>query len=221
MSLSFSHGREGFTLAELLISILIFSVVISLTYAAYNSTFKVISNADASSKYGERARITLERFAEDLDAFYLGNSAILIGETDNYGEFRGDTLRFTSTAHLIFNKDETAKGYAVISYTIAEQENSDLLRLYRADVAVLPGGAIADEEDRGFLLCDGLREVAFTYIDKDGNEADTWSMDEQKQNGGVSLPALVKMKIGFAGAEAEDAVIYFSTAVALPPTGNN
>jgi len=219
---SLSNGPAGFTLAELLIAIVIFSVVISLTYAAYNSTFKVISNAGASSKYGERARITLERFSRDLGSFYLGSSGELIGETNTFGQYRGDTLHFTSRAHLVFNKDEAPRGYALISYSVVEEEDSSRLRLFRADVPVLPGVAI-NEEEQGFLLSDGLREVSFTYIDQEGNESDTWSTQERQANGNgdAQLPAVVKLKIGFAAEDAEDDedLIYFSTAVALPGAG--
>jgi prepilin-type N-terminal cleavage/methylation domain-containing protein len=210
-----SSARQGFTLAELLISILIFSLVVSLTYAAYNSTFKVINNANANSKYGERARVALGRFVEDMESIYLGQSGELTGETNTFGEFRGDSLKFTSRAHLIFNKEETPKAYAVISYIVTEKENSDLLRLYRADVPVLPGVDVEENDDEGFLLCDGLREVVFLYIDEDGNESDTWSTGQNSQNS-KKLPAMVKMKIGFVDEEAEDATVYYSTAVAIP-----
>lgn len=216
---SLNIGRQGFTLAELLIAIVIFSVVISLTYAAYNTTFKVISNGDESSRYGERARVTLERFARDMDSFYQGSSAEFIGETSTFGRYRGDTLRFTSRAHLMFNKDDVPRGYALIVYTVAQDEDSEDLRLYRADVPALPG-ADPDEEERGFLLCDGLREVIFTYIDRDGNETETWSAADRQGSGRneSALPAVAKLKIGFAaeGSEdVEDSLIYYSTAVAI------
>jgi len=217
---TFSHPlvrRGGFTLAEMLIAIVIFSAVVSMTYGAYNATFKVIEGADAGSEFADRARVTLDRFSEDLHSFYLGEKGMLIGESSVYGDNRGDQLSFTSRAHLVLNKKEPVRGLTRIIYRVEEQSDTGLLRLYRVDVPVLPGAAISDEED-GFLLCDGLRQVAFTYIDEDGNEYENWSTEEKKQQGegGRLLPVLVRMNIGFGDEEAEDARIHYSSAVALP-----
>jgi prepilin-type N-terminal cleavage/methylation domain-containing protein len=208
------RGRKaGFTLMELLIALVIFAAVISLTYGAYNTTFKVVGNAGTNSQYGERARITLERFVDDLESLYLGKDGTFVGETATYGEFRRDSLRFTSRAHLVFNKNETARGSALIAYTTEEQDDGELVQLYRSDVALLPG--VTAEEDKGFLLCDGLREVAFTYLDSDGNELETWSLDNGTGSGTRELPVMVKIRIGFADEETEDGTIYFSSAVAV------
>ncbi len=198
---------------ELLIALMIFAAVISLTYGAYNTTFKVIGNAGANSQYGERARITLQRIVDDLESLYLGKDGVFVGETAVYGEFRRDSLTFTSRAHLVFNKNENPKGSAVIAYTTAEQDDEDLVQLYRSDVALLPG--VTAEEDKGFLLCDGLREVAFTYFDRDGNESETWAFDGGAGIGNSDLPVMVKIRIGFADEETEDGTIYFSSAVAV------
>lgn len=205
---------DGFTLAELLIAIVIFSAVIGMVYTSYNITFKVINNADAHSLYGERARITLERFTEDLESYYAGKGGFIKGETIRFGEFRGDKLSFTSRSHLIFNKDEPARGYATIVYSVEEDEESGQLKLYRADIPYLPGVGI-DDDEKGFLLCDGLREVAFTYLDKDGDEDDSWEGNERSAEGVVIPPNVVQLRIGFADEKSEDGTIYFSTGVAV------
>ncbi|HKJ64427.1 MAG TPA: type II secretion system protein GspJ, partial [Desulfopila sp.] len=165
----------------------------------------------------ERARITLDRFSEDLHSFYFGEDGMFIGESTIYGDNRADQLSFTSRAHLVLNKKEPVRGLTRIFYRVEEQDDTGLFRLYRADVPVLPGAVPADEED-GFLLCDGLRQVAFTYIDEDGNEYESWSTEEKKQQGegGLLLPVLVRMNIGFGDDEEEDGLIHYSSAVALP-----
>ena len=206
--------QDGFTLAEVLISIVIFSVVISMTYGAYNMTFKVINNANTNSKYGERARITLDRITEDLQSIHMGKSGLLTGETNNFGEHRGDNLTFTSRAHLVFTKEELPKGYATISYTVEEEEANSTLRLYRSDVPYLPGEAA--EEEKGFLLCDGLREFAVIYMDEDDNETDAWSRGDGSFSDNGKLPKMVKIKIGFIDEDNQEETVYFSTAVAIP-----
>lgn len=212
-------GRcHGFTLAELLIAILILSLVLSLTYAAFTTTFTSVDSGDASSRFGERARITLERVSEDLESFYGGENGFFKGESESFITRRADSLSFTSRAHLRFNREQQIRGVTAITYTVEEVEDSGELRLYRNDAPVLPG--VEAEEEKGFLLCDGLQELAFTYVDEEGVESDSWNSSLAEEEKEVEFPRLVRIKIGFSSAEAEEetseANVYYSTAIALP-----
>lgn len=205
---------DGFTLAEMLIAIFIFSAVVGMTYGAYNMTFKVIKNANTNSKYGERARIAMDRITDDLESVFLGRDGVFQGETNTFGEYRGDNLTFTSTAHLVFHKAELPKGLTSLSYTVEEDEGQGTLRLYRSDVPLLPGAVT--QEEKGFLLCDELREFALYYGDEDGNESDAWSSSKSSFSSSSGLPATVRIKLGFVSEENEEETVYYSTSVALP-----
>lgn len=205
---------KGFTLAELLIAMLIFSLVVSMTYAAFTSTFQVIKGAGSASKYAERARITLDRIAEDLESLYFGENGIFEGKETFHAELRGDSLSFTSRAHLLFHKDATPAGYATISYTVEESADEKGLKLFRRDVAFLPGSQ--SEEEHGFLLSDNLQEVAFTYIDENGGEQENWDSELKKEGEAVEIPRAVKIKISFPQENNEDGMVLISTLVALP-----
>jgi len=211
----------GFTLAELLIAILILSLVLSLTYAAFNTTFTSVDSGDASSRFGERARITLERISEDLESFYGGENGFFQGESESFAMGRADSLSFTSRAHLRFNREQQARGVTAITYTVEEVGDSGELRLYRNDAPVLPG--VEAEEEKGFLLCEGLREMAFTYVDEEGGEFDRWDSSLAEEDEEVEYPRLVRIKIGFFSAETDEEDseenVYFSTAIALPTQG--
>ncbi len=207
-------SNQGFTLLELLLAITIFAVVVSLVYGAYNTTFRVINNSNVHAKYGAAARVAMERFSEDLETFHLGSSGFLKGESATVGEFGADSLSFTSTSHLVFDKNEMPAGYATITYSVEENEETGLLSLYRADIAFKPGAESAEE--KGFLLCDGLREVSYVYFDDEGGETESWDSNERKSSGETELPAMVKLQLGFAIEEAEDATLFFSTGVAIP-----
>ena len=209
---------RGFTLAELLIAILIFSVVVSLTYAAFNTTFTSVDSGEDGSRFSERARITLERISEDLESFYGGENSFLREESDSFAAVRADSLTFTSRAHLRFNRDQQARGVTVISYNIEEVEDSGELRLYRHDQPVLPG--VEAEDERGFLLCEGVREVRFAYVDEEGAESDSWDSSPAADGEESEYPILVRIKITFSGngpdEEEDEKGVSYATAVALP-----
>jgi prepilin-type N-terminal cleavage/methylation domain-containing protein len=210
------RNNRGFTLAELLIAIVIFSLVVSMTYAAFNTTFRVIEDASSNSKYAERARITLSRITEDLESLYIGEKVIFEGKENFYGEMRGDSLSFTSRAHLIFHKDAEPAGYATISYSVEESADQEGLRLFRRDLAYLPGQQ--DEEEKGFLLCDGLQEVSFTYIDDNGAEQENWDAELRKENEEKEIPRAVQVKISFPDENKEGESMSVSTLIALLQT---
>lgn len=220
----YNPREAGFTLVELLLAIVIFSMVVSMTYAAYNTTFKIIGNARESSQYGERARITLSRLSEDLGTLYLRSSAFASDENTEDTEekrpileFRSDFLRFTSTAHLRFNRSELPTGHTVITYSVDAMESADKLSLYRADSPFF--SATEDEQERGFVLCHGLSEVAFSYIDEDGTSHDSWNVEGINEGETVRLPEIVQVRLGFADEQGGGEVQYFSTAIAIPDYG--
>lgn len=217
MNFSPIRHHSGFTLAELLIAILILSMVISLTYAAFNATFRVVENAESSSAYGERVRVAMQRITEDLESLHVGEGALFTGEQNSYGEWRGDSLRFTSRAHLLFHKDSDPAGYGNIFYTVEEDGSGEGLLLYRQDTAYLPGDQV--EEGRGFLLCDGLREVAFSYLDGSGGEFESWDSGLREEGGEDLYPVAVRITLGFAQQNEEDGILRFSTLVAIPQGG--
>ncbi len=205
---------RGFTMMELLLAIVIFSVVVSLTYGAYSMTFKVINTASGNARYAERARVALDRIGDDLASIYSGDKLVFVGETEGAGNMRGDKLTFTSRAHLLLYKDDIPAPWTKIRYHV--EEDNDRLRLYRADVPYLPGRDDDIEEERGFILCDGLREVAFTYYSENGNEADRWEVETGSSNAKDDLPVAVGVRLGFVSEKDEDDTIYYETRVFLP-----
>ncbi len=211
-----SSCGHGFTLLELLIAIAIFASVVSMAYGAYNLTFKVINNSSYHATYALSARIALDRLTEDLESFHSGSSGFLKGENTTVGARRGDSLSFTSTAHLVFDKNELAAGFATISYSVEEDDETSLLKLYRLDDPFRPGGT-TDPADKGFLLCEGLEEVAVMYIDSNGSENDSWDSGQKSGSGTNPYPSMVKIKLTFAAKETENGTISFSTGVAIPP----
>ena len=198
---------RGFTLLEVLLAILIFSIVVTVTYGAYNMTFRVMNNATVNSDYAERARIALDRISDDLLSLYGGNSPRFLGESESFGEYRGDRLTFVSTAHLSFYKDEKPVGSTTIAYRVTEEDGQ--LSLYRIDTPYLPEVEEEMEIEDGLLLCDGLREVIFSYGGEDGELVEEWSYQQSK------FPQIVAVRLGFMNEENTEETVYYGTKIAL------
>jgi general secretion pathway protein J len=216
-------NRKGFTLIELLIAIFIFAIVVSSVYGAYRSAFHVIQGSEYQLQIADSARVVLERLTEDLDAVISGNEEVFRGEKHAYSDNRGDTLTFTSSAHLVLRKTDTISGPALISYQTEPDSETGLLDLYRSDKVLLPGIEPDDNEDvRKHLICRGLQEFRFTYLDRDGNEKEEWETREDESSGqdateGSSLlPSLVYVELIFADSAGSDSSTIFKTAIALP-----
>jgi hypothetical protein len=151
-------------------AVFIFAIVISSVYGAYRSTFRVTNNTESLAEFGNMGRISLERISGDLEALYSGDGGLLQGERNDGKTGRSDQLTFTSTAHLVFNQKELPASYAMIRYRTELDEGSGLLRLYRIDKPFRPGGDQELDEERGYLLCDSLAQIEYSYLDAGGHE---------------------------------------------------
>ncbi len=216
-----SAHERGFTLIELLIAIFIFAIVVSAVYGAYRATFYTINGSESQLRIANSARIVLERLSEDLGSLVTGPGGEFLGERHDYSGNRGDSLTFVSYAHLILSKADTLTGPVLIQYQIETNEETGLLDLYRSDGAVLPGTETNSEDMRKHLICRGLQEFKFTYLDQDGNETGEWqvekvtSSDEGADAKKSPFPSLVSIELKFADSADSEKSSVFKTAVAL------
>lgn len=217
---------KGFTLIELLIAIFIFAIVISSVYGAYRATFHIVQGSGYQLDIANRARIVIERLSEDLGSIVAGPDGVFHGERHKYADSRGDSLSFVSSAHLVLRKTDMYSGHALIQYQSELDQETGLLNLYRSDTVLLPGNETVvgtdNENGQRHLICQGLAEFRFTYLDRDGNESEEWQMDAVVPPGQGSppeespFPSLVFIELKFAKSVDSDSITVFKTAVALP-----
>jgi general secretion pathway protein J len=212
----------GFTLLEVLLAIFIFAIVLSAVYGAYSTLINAVNITELQADINYKARTALERIATDLKGVYLGEGGSLNGRRQEIGENRADTLDVTSTAHLVLSKKDLPAGFSMIRYVVQLDADAKLLQLYRVDLPYRPGYLEQTvSEEKGYLLCDGLRAVQFTYFDQAGNEVDDWQTDEstgktaEKEN---NRPVMIEVVLRFAGEGKDDHI--FKTAVSIPVIKN-
>lgn len=211
----------GFTLVELLMAIFIFAIVVSSVYGSYRATFHVIHGSESRLQIANAARVVFEILAEDLGSLVTGPGGVFRGETNDYSGNHGDSLFFVSSAHLVLRKTDTHAGPVLIRYEVEPDAETGLLNLYRLQTFLLPGVEPDEEEAERHLVCRGLQEFRFTYLDRDGKETEEWLLDEREAVGeGIAqeetpFPALVSVELRFAESVESVSGTLFKTAVAL------
>ena len=220
------NSERGFTLIELLIAIFIFGIVISSVYGAYRATFTIVHGSEYQLEIANNARVLAERLQMDLGSVVTGAGAVFRGERHKYADAVGDKLLFVSSAHLVLRKSDTFAGHSLIQYESELDMDTGLLDVYRTEMVLVPGMKIedfaADQNGQKHLICQGLREFRFTYLDQDGNETEEWLVEEaappdpDRPPEEAQFPALVSIEFSFAKSVDSDNRTSFKTAVALP-----
>ncbi len=211
---------HGFTLLELLIAISIFGMVIGIAYSSYNASFSIINTAGKSAKTYAKAQTAMERIMGDLESLHIGSDLLFQGSNEDISGHRADTLQFTSTSFVRLHPDENPHGLLLINYTVEEDPDTASLLLYRSQNAI-----DADEEaihDSRLLLCDNLLEVAFTYLDKDGEERDNWGNEESDEGTDKNTsapPSLISIRLRFNDSPNDEPGTLFTSALTLPMAG--
>jgi len=213
--------NEGFTLIELLLAIFIFGLVVSAVYGAYQATFYVVNSTEKKMATAGKALAVLERITDDLSSLVQSNTGFLTGERQESSGMRGDSLSFISAVHIGLTKKDDMAGYSSIQYLTEVDEDTGLLKLYRSGTPLLPGqmaGNAGDTEAMRYLLCDGLKEVKFSYFNEDGVESEEWRSEDDEAVANRSFPVMVTIVLQFAESTESDQISFYTTSVALVRT---
>ncbi len=226
-------SQKGFTLLEVLIAMFIFAVVLSTLYVAYSGTFRNIEETESQADLYQMARIVLERMTEDLESVYMASqtknatqeepvvanqSTRFVGTMTEVEGRRLDTLRFASKAHIDLSDGGPYPGTAEIVYYVRENsEEEGGVTLYRTDRANFGQGE--EEGTGGWILCDRLYAIQFTYYDEQGGAYDNWDSTEESLKD--KLPSGISILLELADKTNPESPLKFITGVALPMSKGN
>lgn len=214
------NRKSGFTLIELLFAIFIFSIVISAVYGAYSTTFHTIQGSEAILEESHQARAAFERMTEDLTTIVAGSGGYLLGVEQEIEGGRADNMTFVSSTHISLGAQESLMGDSVIRFSTDLDETNGTLKLLRSDTVKKPGDEVEAASETQYLLCQGLRQVRFTYFNEDGLENTEWKTEsEQEADGTITqpeLPVMISIELIFPNTSGDENGSVFKTAIALP-----
>ena len=222
-------SQAGFTLLEILIAIFIFSVIMTTVYTSYTGALSNINATEETTDNYHKARVTFERIIEDLESAFIprdstdpisGESVFklpgFIGEDIELNGRDRDSIRFSSEAHISFESYE-GPVRAAIAYYVEESNKDESLILLRSDISEF---SKQSEGEQGYILCDNLHSINFTYKDSSGEEYDYWDSTNKTFNKG-RMPAMVSITLEFQHAGKSKYYDRFTTSVALSQAKGN
>ncbi|MBW2630658.1 MAG: prepilin-type N-terminal cleavage/methylation domain-containing protein [Deltaproteobacteria bacterium] len=207
---------KGFTLIEILIAIFILATVLTTVYAAYTGTFKLVKYTRSGDDIYSMARTAIDRMTEDMESVckYGDSFEFVSGEIET-GDFM--ELSFLSSSHLNFD-DERSSGIAIINYSVVKDDEKDSYILKRRD-DLYRGGA-TEENEGGYILCDGLQSLTYKFYDDSEVEYDSWNSKSDLKAQKDKIPAVIFIRMDFINPDNRDKPYIFMTKVFLPMAGN-
>ncbi len=219
------NPAAGFTLAEILIAIAIFALLVSIVMGSFSGVFSHSEELAIARNNSAMARSCLMRMTTDLANVFVEKPPFFkLPETSQEpslfrfvatdGAESAETqarLQFASRAHVDFS-GEGSEGIAIIRYyleTTGDDGADPVYRLRRAD-AMADGGELP-ELSGDPILCENIRALKISYIDAQGESSDEW--DSSSPDYGYATPRIVRIRLELAAAENVDV---FQTAVRLP-----
>ena len=220
-------NSDGFTLAEILIAIFIFSIVLIIIYTSYTGTFRVVGETESQAEIYRMARIAMERMIEDLESTYVPKSeknaqskkdpmqlVQFVGEDQEIKGRHADTLRFISRAFLNLSGNDDNTGKTEIGYYVKENEGGKDFILYRSERPLFEGESLLKEESDGLVLCEGLVSVNFTYYEEKGEPLENWDSTSEEHKD--MIPRMVSIFLEFVNPLNSETPLRFMTSVSLP-----
>ena len=193
------RGSGGFTLLEILISIAILSVILSVIYGSYHSSVRTIQAVQADSDLQRTIRLILDRMSEDIRSAYISQFTdpsetmkfAFVGEDNWDGVFPADTLNFTSATRKLYESNHPHSIFSEIGYVLENDEATGRKKLMRRESTVVD----RDITTGGTVLEMGLqvRGVDLKYLDANNETWDFWdSTTGEHEN---MLPSMVEIHL--------------------------
>jgi len=177
-------AARGFTLLEVVISVAILAVILTIVYNAFNSSMKAFSAMETQGDAYAQARVVLNRICGEIGSAYwspTNPNTGLIGADEEEDDLPFDSLHFTSCSHFRWAKDSKESDLCEIGYYLEKDAETGESLLFRREDWNMDG--TLEEGGRPLELAEGVDGLNFRYYD--GEEwADDW---DSRIKGGLPM----------------------------------
>jgi len=214
--------KTGFTLLEIMISIFIFSIIITTVFASYRSVFFSAEKINAGLDLYGMTGSCLNRISLDLNGIAISHlpeytkpefDSIpdpyrVVGDRSDMSGADFPRLRFSSRSHVPLD-GSVYESVAEIVYYVSEDEGSGYM-LRRSD-RLYPYGPPEEQADDP-VLCEKLKSLVFTYYDTEGESYDSWNSESEDVSYATPKSINILLEVGDEGVASR----LFETMVMLP-----
>lgn len=198
--------RNGFTLIEVLVSLVISAIVLAAVYASFTAVMETRRRVEAGSNIDMEARFVLTRLSREIESAFLVKRAqdappesrytVFSGSQSEVAGLPGDRVSFSAFAHTKRGVDAKESDQAVIEYTTEENEPGpeDLggagagrgqddgvpsLALLRREWRRIPSPRDTQRmEPKAIALVDRIRGFRVRFRDAEGEWSERWDSTE-------------------------------------------
>jgi prepilin-type N-terminal cleavage/methylation domain-containing protein len=218
---SVAKMKNGFTLFEVMITLSILGVVVSLLYLTLHQSMAVMAETEDRAEVIRQGRMILEKMTgelrgaalvppkESFPAYRTG----LVGRSTQEGKDYLDRLDFTHMPHPWAVSAEGGWGVTEVGYSLDRAPGGKGFTLFRRQDEARDGDLLRG--GRSLAICDRVRSLSFSYFDQQGKKSKEWnSLEGERRN---QLPSRVEidLRLEDSRGQAHD----FRTQVFLPLSG--
>jgi general secretion pathway protein J len=216
------QNRAGFTLLEIMVSIMIFSVILTTVFASFRTVFFSTDTIDTGLDTYGMVGGCLNRISLDLSGVNIAQPPEyakpefdstpdpyrIVGDQSDVSSGDFSRLRLASRSHVPLD-GSVHESVAEIVYYVTNDENEGYSlrrsdRLYPYDPP--------DEEGRDPVLCENLKSLVITYFDTEGTVHDTWDSESKDTDYATPRAINIVLEVGEEGSPS----MVFETMVMLP-----
>jgi len=188
MNPSPARDSSGFTLIEMMISLVLLSLLLGAIYSVFFMSHKALNGVDGSLLKLQESRMALDIMARETEAALFNPAtrdyAFRVEDRDIYGK-QASRLTFTAFS-------PRAGGLSAISYYV-EEKNGEMILFKKMGRAFLSGGEPKGAEAalKGDEIIEGVGSF-LVEIEDNGKWLKTWDASETNK-----IPAAVRLTITF------------------------
>ncbi len=213
----FTKDRQGFTLIEVFIAILIFALVISALFSSFKAFIISSEGVKETVAQSERMKGVYRRISLDMESIFVlqpprykkpefnsdPDPFAMVGSEETVGQQVVSYLIFTSFAHAKIGEDQR-DGIARIGYYVKEN-NDDTYDLYRSDTLLPFPEELESCTDP--VLIQGISGFEIRYFDTEWDEYKYWDSDDSEYE--HTFPLSIEMRL-LSGFDEDQKVTVFT-----------
>jgi general secretion pathway protein J len=215
-------GHSGFTLMEILVAIVIFSILFTVLFGSFRFLATSSDDLGRGALQFEMGQQCLSRITGDLESAYVSIPPVyrqpekregeedpyrITGTIEDVGGNPFSQIRFTSLAHFSFSGSQTAGVAEIVYYVSRYHDDGNVLR--RSDT-LYPYEEF-EEKSSDPIVCKNVQGFSITYYDEEGEESEEW--DSESSETDYSTPRSIQLLLRVGD---ESSPLVFTTRVHLP-----